>query len=74
MERARISSGSIRARNRGAGFQDPADMQLLRAMLRRADVFIHNLAPGAVERAGLRLTELPRTESAIDHLRDQRLW
>jgi len=39
-------------------FKTPADMQLLRAMLRRADVFIHNLAPGAVERAGLRLTEL----------------
>jgi itaconate CoA-transferase len=39
-------------------FKTPADMHLLRAMLRRADVFIHNLAPGAVERAGLRHTEL----------------
>src|SRR6266852_5574819 len=39
-------------------FKQPADMQLLRAMLRRADVFIHNLAPGAVERAGLRFTEI----------------
>src|SRR3984893_8067214 len=39
-------------------FKTPADMQLLRAMLRRADVFIHNLAPGAIERAGCRLTEL----------------
>src|SRR6202035_3187131 len=38
-------------------FKMPADLQLLRAMLRRADVFIHNLAPGAIERAGLRLTE-----------------
>ena len=27
-------------------------------MLRRADVFIHNLAPGAIERAGLHLEEL----------------
>src|SRR6266446_10486850 len=39
-------------------FKRPADMQLLRAMLRRADVFIHNLSPGAIERAGLRLAEL----------------
>jgi crotonobetainyl-CoA:carnitine CoA-transferase CaiB-like acyl-CoA transferase len=39
-------------------FKQPADMQLLRAMLRRADVFIHNLAPGAVERTGFGLTEL----------------
>jgi len=39
-------------------FKQPADMQLLRAVLRRADVFIHNLAPGAIERAGLNLTNL----------------
>jgi crotonobetainyl-CoA:carnitine CoA-transferase CaiB-like acyl-CoA transferase len=39
-------------------FKQPADMQLLRAMLRRADVFIHNLSPGAIERAGLHLAEL----------------
>jgi itaconate CoA-transferase len=39
-------------------FKQPADMQLLRAMLRRADVFIHNLSPGAIERAELRLAEL----------------
>jgi crotonobetainyl-CoA:carnitine CoA-transferase CaiB-like acyl-CoA transferase len=39
-------------------FKQPADMQLLRAMLRRADVFIHNLSPGAIERAGVHLAEL----------------
>src|SRR5713226_8445792 len=39
-------------------FKWPADMQLLRAILRRADLFIHNLAPGAIERAGVDLLEL----------------
>jgi crotonobetainyl-CoA:carnitine CoA-transferase CaiB-like acyl-CoA transferase len=39
-------------------FKQPADMQLLRALLRRADVFIQNFAPGAIERAGLHLAEL----------------
>ena len=39
-------------------FKQPADMQLLRALVRRADVFIHNLAPGAIERVGLRLEEV----------------
>src|SRR6266852_9073960 len=33
-------------------FKQPADLQLLRAILRRADIFIHNLGPGAIERAG----------------------
>src|SRR6266705_3559318 len=36
-------------------FKKPADMQLLRVLVRRADVFIHNLAPGAIERAGFSL-------------------
>ncbi len=39
-------------------FKHPVDMQLLRAMLRRADVFIKNLFPGAIERAGVHLAEL----------------
>src|SRR6202171_4245873 len=39
-------------------FKQPADMQLLRAVLRRADIFIHNLAPGPIERAGLHLPNL----------------
>ena len=49
--------------NQGKGsavldFKQPADMQLLHALLRRADVFIQNFAPGAIERAGLHLAEL----------------
>src|SRR5216684_9059651 len=39
-------------------FKQPADMQLLRAILRRADIFIHNLGPGAIERAGFSLAAL----------------
>ena len=39
-------------------FNQSADMQLLRVLLRRADVFIQNLAPGAIERAGLDLAKL----------------
>jgi crotonobetainyl-CoA:carnitine CoA-transferase CaiB-like acyl-CoA transferase len=39
-------------------FKQPADMRLLRAMLRRADVFIHNLSPGAIERAGIHPAQL----------------
>src|SRR5258708_20593105 len=39
-------------------FKQPADMQLLRALLRRADVFIQNLGPGAIERAVLDLAKL----------------
>jgi crotonobetainyl-CoA:carnitine CoA-transferase CaiB-like acyl-CoA transferase len=39
-------------------FKQPVDMQLLRALLDRADVFIHNLGPGAIERAGLHLADL----------------
>jgi crotonobetainyl-CoA:carnitine CoA-transferase CaiB-like acyl-CoA transferase len=39
-------------------FKQPADMQLLRAMIRRADVFIHNLSPGAIERGGFLFAEL----------------
>jgi crotonobetainyl-CoA:carnitine CoA-transferase CaiB-like acyl-CoA transferase len=33
--------------------KDPADHDLLEAMLGRADVFVQNLAPGAVDRLGL---------------------
>src|ERR1700736_2838131 len=35
-------------------FKQPADLAILRAMLRRADVFIQNLSPGALDRAGSR--------------------
>ncbi len=33
--------------------RDPADLALLRRMLRRADVFVQNLTPGALARLGL---------------------
>jgi crotonobetainyl-CoA:carnitine CoA-transferase CaiB-like acyl-CoA transferase len=46
-------------------FKQPADMQLLRDLLHRADVFIHNLAPGAIERSGLRLPELREENSRL---------
>ena len=39
-------------------FKQPADLKLLRAILHRADVFIHNLSPGAIERSGIHLAEL----------------
>src|SRR3982074_1900139 len=39
-------------------FKQPADLKLLRAILQRADVFIHNLSPGAIERSGIHLAEL----------------
>ena len=35
-----------------ADIKNPADAELLRALLMKADVFIQNLAPGAAERAG----------------------
>ena len=41
-------------------FGQPGDAALLRSMLARADIFIQNLAPGAIERAGL----------SPDHLRE----
>ena len=40
--------------------KDEADLALLHVMLRQADVFIQNLAPGAAERAGLGSKELRR--------------
>src|SRR5260221_4663474 len=39
-------------------FKQPADLAILRAMLGRADVFVQNLSPGALDRACLRLAEL----------------
>ncbi len=39
-------------------FKQPADLATLRAMLGRADVFVQNLSPGALDRACLRLAEL----------------
>src|SRR5579862_3248769 len=39
-------------------FKNSADMQILQFMLGRADIFIENLSPGAIERAGLHLTKI----------------
>lgn len=39
-------------------FKQPADLAVLRAMLQRADVFMQNLSPGALDRAGLGPAEL----------------
>jgi crotonobetainyl-CoA:carnitine CoA-transferase CaiB-like acyl-CoA transferase len=39
-------------------FKQPADLAIIRAMLRCADVFIQNLSPGALDRAGLGPSEL----------------
>jgi crotonobetainyl-CoA:carnitine CoA-transferase CaiB-like acyl-CoA transferase len=46
-------------------FKQPADMQLLRVLLGCADVFLHNLGPGAVERAGLDLAKLRESNSRL---------
>jgi crotonobetainyl-CoA:carnitine CoA-transferase CaiB-like acyl-CoA transferase len=39
-------------------FKQPADLAVLRRMLQRADVFVQNLSPGALDRAGLNPAEL----------------
>jgi crotonobetainyl-CoA:carnitine CoA-transferase CaiB-like acyl-CoA transferase len=39
-------------------FKKPADMEVLRNVMRRADIFIENLSPGAIERAGVNLAEI----------------
>ena len=52
----------------------PADKALMARMLARADVFIQNLAPGAMARAGFGSAALPREASASDHRGHLRLW
>src|ERR1700691_5557297 len=39
-------------------FKTAADMRILRAILTRADIFVENLSPGAIERAGIDLAEI----------------
>lgn len=41
-------------------FNIPADMQILQSILNRADIFIQNLSPGAIQRAGLDVAELSK--------------
>ena len=45
--------------------KDNADLELLLSMLRQADVFIQNLAPGASERAGLGSGELRKQNEKL---------
>lgn len=45
--------------------KDVADFALLQAMLRKADVFVQNLAPGAAERAGLGCAELRKQNEKL---------
>ncbi len=45
--------------------KSPADMDLMRAMLVRADVFVSNLAPGAVARMGLDHDTLSRANPRL---------
>ena len=45
--------------------KNSGDLELLRSMLREADVFIQNLAPGATERAGLGSDELRRQNDKL---------
>ena len=50
----------------------PDDKALLAAMLARADVFVQNLKPGAVEKLGFRHREIAARSSAADLLLDLR--
>jgi itaconate CoA-transferase len=45
--------------------KDPADLQLLHTMIRSADVFVQNLAPGATARLGLEADALRVTQPAL---------
>ena len=44
---------------------DESDGQLMRALLRKADIFLSNLAPGALERRGFGWTELSKTNPGL---------
>src|SRR5881628_1156111 len=48
-----------------ADIKDPADAALLHRILRRADLFIQNLAPGAAERAGFGSAALRRANPRL---------
>ena len=54
--------------------KQPDDLALLHRLLAKADVWVQNLAPGAMERAGLGLRHLARKVSAADYRRYFRLW
>lgn len=46
-------------------FAEGQDMAVLRTMLRKADIFLHNLAPGALERRGLGGPELRQNNPGL---------
>lgn len=46
-------------------FKQPADAELLRALLDKADVFVQNLAPGALTRAGFGSEDLQVTRPIV---------
>ena len=54
--------------------RDAEDKALLGRMLERADIFIQNLAPGAVSRLGFDPQALRGGQSGTDHLLDLGLW
>jgi crotonobetainyl-CoA:carnitine CoA-transferase CaiB-like acyl-CoA transferase len=53
-------------------FKDADDAALLHRLIAQADVFVQNLAPGALDRAGFGSEKL-REMHASDHVRYQRL-
>ena len=46
-------------------FRVPDDLALLKAMIARADIFIQNLAPGALERAGISMAGLREADPRL---------
>ena len=66
MAPARISSGSTAARNPSRSTSRPTRAAtIVRRLIDRADVFLQNLAPGAVERLGLGADELRSTRAEL---------
>lgn len=45
--------------------KDPADLAIMKSMLQEADIFIQNMSPGAIERMGLGVSELRRTNPRL---------
>ncbi len=54
--------------------KQPEAKEILRKLLATADVFLHNLAPGAVDRLGFGADDVRAEQSASDHLRHVGLW
>ena len=52
----------------------PEDLAILQRMLAKADVFIQNLAPGALDRLNLDIEKLRRINPGLIRVFDFRLW